>query len=182
MNLIHRRLVNEHPNAQVFITNAWPKNIMKENTRRIAENLPGYPSFEDGVRYFLFDEGQTTYWDDPLWVVFKNHIQSSDKGVYAILFCSYGNESVSDDPSITPPGFGNGRVTLERMDRKVSKPCGLLLDAEEFREVIRLRPKLRLADDLCEFVYEYTQGHVGAIVAVLDFLLKKVPTCESRIT
>jgi hypothetical protein len=180
MELLHAHIVKEHPDAQVFIHEAWPENLMKENTKRIAENLPGYPSFENGERYFLFDEGQTTYWDAFLWKVLKDKFQSSSSPVYAILFCSYGNEDVSLDQKVTPLDFGNARVTLRRTNRSLSKPCGLLLDKEEFCDVItRRRPKLCLADDLRDFIYAFTQGHVGATVAVVTFLLKKVPTCGS---
>ena len=125
----------------------------------------------------MFDEGQATYWDEYLWVAFKNTIQNSDKPVYVILFCSYGNESVST--VATPLNFGEAKVTLERVNRGLSTPVGLLLDEEEFREVLKLRPKLRLADDLRDFVYHFTRGHVGAAIAVFEFLLKKVPNCKS---
>jgi hypothetical protein len=83
-----------------------------------------------------------------------------------------------------PPVSDDARVTLKaRNDLGVSKPCGLLLDKTEFRQLIDLKQgKLLLAEDLSTFVYEFTQAHVGAIVAVIQFLLKKVPTYESRIT
>jgi hypothetical protein len=178
MYLLHAHIVNERPDAQVFLHKAWPQKIMKENEERLVEKLPGYPSFHNGERYFLFDEGQTTYWDDILWAELKDSFQSPKKPIYAILFCSYGNDDVSLPQDVTPVDFGEARVTLERTNRGLSRPCGLLLDEEEFREVINRREKLNLADDLCDFIYHFTQGHVGALVAVVTFLLKKVPTCE----
>jgi len=178
MYLLHARIVKERPDAEVFLHKAWPQKLMKQNTGRLAEHLPGFPSFENGERYFLFDEGQTTYWDDILWAELKDSFQSSSKPIYAILFCSYGNDDVSLAQDVTPVDFGEARVTLERTNRGLSKPCGLLLDEEEFREVINLREKISLADDLRDFIYHFTQGHVGALVAVVTFLLKKVPTCE----
>ena len=134
-------------------------------------------------RYFLFDEGQSTYWDWTLWVEFKDSIQASNKPVYAILFCSYGNEDVrsygNEEDRPTPLVFGEAIVTLDREDKGVSKSCGLLLDEEEFCDVVQRTKKLRLADDLRKFVYSFTRGHAGATVAVTGFLLKKVPTYES---
>jgi hypothetical protein len=178
MYLLDAYIMQRDPEAQVFILPTWPKEEMKEKKERLAEYLPGYPFFQNMKRYFLFDEGQSTYWDARLWTAFKNTIQGSSEtaSVYAILFCSYGNEDVTD--GTTPLDFGLGKVTLNRANPGLSEPCGLLLDEEEFADVIRRRPKLRLADDLRDFVYSFTRGHVGAAVAVLDFLLKKVPTYE----
>ena len=188
MHLLHARILAEHPTAQVFIHKEWPKDILEpqHNKKYLDENLPGYPSFvgedgENGELYFLSDEGQTTYWDTALWLAFKDNIQCSKQPVYAILFCSYGNENVSNLDLPTPLVLGDARITLDRTNKGVSEPCGLLLDKKEFRDVISLRGKLRLAEDLRDFVYSFTRGHVGAIVAVVEFLLKKVPTCESRV-
>jgi hypothetical protein len=78
MYLLHARIVKERPDAQVFLHKAWPQKSMKESTGRLAEHLLGFPSFENGERYFLFDEGQTTYWDDILWAELKDSFQSSE--------------------------------------------------------------------------------------------------------
>jgi hypothetical protein len=172
------------PEAQISIQAAWPKGSLKENEERVADKLPGYPSFENGKRYFMFNSGQTTYWDPLLWVALKNTIQGASENisVYAILFCRYGIEDINDGALYAPIHFGLGKVTLERVDRGLPKPCGLLLDEVEFLDIICRRPNLRLADDLRNFVYGFTRGHVGATLAVFDFLLKKVPTYKCRVT
>ena len=191
MHLLHRRILKKYPEAEVIILKNWPKEQLQpmSQQQRLEEFLPGYPSFTDKERFFLFDEGQTTYWDTTLWAIFKDEFQSIRKPeeprklVYAILFCSHGNENVNSDGEPTPVVLSGARVTLKRADLGVSKPCGLLLDNEEYLQLIRLRKgKLLLADDLRNFVYEFTQGHVGAIVAIIEFLVKQVPTYESRIT
>ena len=183
MRLLHARILKVVPDAQVFIEITWPNQTLKQNEERFAEKLPGYPAFEGETRYFLFDDGQDTYWDPHLWAAFKNTIQESRKDVhvYAILFCTYGNDDVIDDALHTSISFGRGKVTLDRSDKGLSKPCGLLLDEGEFLDLIRRRQNLHLSADLRNFVYSFTRGHVGAIVAVVEFLLKKVPTYESRI-
>jgi len=184
MYLLHALILETRPNAEVFIRKEWPKELLGQRSTEesLAEALPGYPSFADRERYFLFDEGQTTYWDTTLWVAFKDTIQSTNQPVYAILFCSYGNENVSDFKLSTPLVFGDARVTLNRIDKGLSEPCGLLLNEKEFDNILTRRPGLRLAGDLRDFVYCFTRGHVGATVAVVEFLLKKVQTCESRVT
>ena len=111
-------------------------------------------------------------------MAFKDSIQTTKNPVYAILFCSYGNE----EGLLTPLDFGDVIVTLDRVDKGVSKSCGLLLDKEEFCNVVQCTEKLRLTDDLHKFVYSFTRGQAGATVAATEFLLKKVPTCESRVT
>jgi hypothetical protein len=191
MHLLHQRILEECPEAAVTILTNWPREKLEpmDEESRMVEKVPGYPSFDDNDRYFLFDEGQSTYWDTTLWVAFKDRFQVIRdpkpplKSVYAILFCSYGNETVSTRERTTPLDLSGAVVTLERTNLGVSEPCGLLLDKEEFSQLIqRKQGKLLLADDLSAFVYDFTRGHVGAIVAVIQFLLKKVPTYESRVT
>jgi hypothetical protein len=135
----------------------------------MKENLPGYPSIADAERYFLFDEGQTTYWDRTLWVSFKDYIEPF-KGAYAILFCNYGNEAEPGPNRRTPLDLTGARVTLGRVHQDGSKSIGLLLDKPEFCDVIKRLPTLRLTDDLRDFVYNFTGGHIGAILAVTTFL------------
>jgi hypothetical protein len=175
MYLLRARIVKERPNAKVFIHKNWPRELLKtiKDNDRLKEYLPGYPSFDDEERYFLFDEGQTTYWDTSLWLAFKDNIQSLKNPVYAILFCSYGNESLYDPLKPTPPALNGAKVTLNRIHRAGSTPFGLLLDKPEFCDVIERSSKLRLTDDLRDFIYRFTRGHVGATVAVSLFLLKK---------
>ncbi|KAG8808282.1 hypothetical protein FRC18_005119 [Serendipita sp. 400] len=97
MHLLHARIVNEDHNAKVYIYKHWPQNTMEsiEGEERVRHYLPGYPQFQGLKTYFLFDEGQTSYWDDDLWLAFKDYIQSKQsKLVFVILFCSYGDRRV----------------------------------------------------------------------------------------
>jgi hypothetical protein len=175
MYLLHAHIVKERPNATVFIQNDWPIESLKsmDDNDRVKTALPGYPSFNDGERYFLFDEGQTTYWDTTLWVAFKDNIQSLQNLTYVILFCRYGNDGEFDPQMPMPLALTKARVTLNRVHGDESKPFGLLLDKSEFCDVIERSSKLRLMDDLCDFIYCFTRGHVGATLAVTRFLLEK---------
>lgn len=187
MHLLHARIVQERPKAKVIIHPHWPIEELDKIpwSVRLKNELPGYPEFADEERYFLFDEGQTTYWDKDLWLTFKHNIQtnaqSADTGhhAYAILFCSFGNENVSNPEQPTPVHFGEAKVTLDRIPRNDSKPFGLLLDESEFRDVIhRLKPSILLKDDLLDFIYRFTRGHVGAAMAITNFLKKMVMSDE----
>ncbi|KAG8841762.1 hypothetical protein FRB91_004704, partial [Serendipita sp. 411] len=183
MHLLHARIVNEDHNAKVYIYKHWPQNTMEsiEGEERVRHYLPGYPQFQGLKTYFLFDEGQTSYWDDDLWLAFKDYIQSKQsKLVFVILFCSYGDRRVRpQEVKPTPLEFGPGKVTLQRTLRKDSEPLGLLLDKEEYKDVInRQAPKLLVTDDLQDLIYNLTNGHVGSVLAVVEFLLSKVMFCS----
>ena len=171
MLLLHAHIVKKRPNAKVHIFKDWPQKPLEEmmGNDRMIRLLPGYPFFEDAERFFLFDEGQTTYWDRTLWVTFKDNIKGLT-GAYAILFCGYGNEVESNPDVPTPLKLTGARVTLGRVHQDGSKSFGLLLDKPEFCDVIERLSTLRLTDDLRDFVYNFTGGHIGAILAVTTFL------------
>jgi hypothetical protein len=176
MQLLHAHILKERPNATVFIRRNWPRESLEsmDVDDRLKMALPGYPSFADvGERYFLFDEGQTTYWDTTLWGAFKDNIKSLQNPTYVILFCRFGNDGEFDPGMPTPLALTRARVTLNRVHGDGSKPFGLLLDKSEFCDVIKRSSKLRLTDDLRDFIYCFTRGHVGATLAVTWFLLEK---------
>ncbi|PVG04758.1 hypothetical protein CPB86DRAFT_15952 [Serendipita vermifera] len=184
MHLLHARIKHKYPNAHTHIFKNWPSaNYGKlEWEQRMQQYLPGWPTFQDCRRYFLFDEGQSSYWDENLWIIFKDYIQAAGRSneAFVILFCSYGNESVRDpEQKSTPLEFGEAKVALSRtLNSSVpsgSKPFGLLLDREECYDVIGRRgPKLLITKDLQDFIYELTSGHVGCVLTVIDFLVVKV--------
>lgn len=148
----------------------------------LRDQLPGYPNFNGGERFFLFDEGQSSYWDTSLWSVLRDEIQDTHKPVYAILFSRYGNEQGSN-PAVPRPLDFAASVTLNRVDEGGSQSCRLLLDKEEFCDVIRRQaPKLYLTVDLRNFIYQLTKGHIGYTVAVMSFLLEKVCLYDDQAT
>lgn len=178
MHLLHARILEEIPEADVYIFPNWPEETLPtEPKKRMEKCLPGFPLFKGRQRYFLFDEGQTSYWDDRLWLLFKNSfaVDDPERSAFAIIFCSYGNGPVRTGGKPAPPSFGSDRVTLNRTSRRGSKPFGLLLDKEEYDDVIkRQAPKLCISDDLRDFVYHLTSGHIGSVLGVVDFLLSMV--------
>ena len=104
MHLLHALILEKHPHAKVFIQSNWPQCTTGAIAPRGSPEA-GYPAFADGERYFLFDEGQTTYWDDTLWGELKDTIQatagSTANSVHAILFCSYGKTTQNDQRTKT---------------------------------------------------------------------------------
>ncbi|KAG8777111.1 hypothetical protein FRC15_011526 [Serendipita sp. 397] len=172
LDLLHAHILETCKDADIIIHRSWPESKLKSRDDRLEVELPGYPSFKDKDRFFLFDEGQTSYWDTELWQCFKDTVQRKLGLIYVIIFCSHGNENVRDPNIPTPLGF-DAKVTLERVENGASKSYGLRLDEGEFRDVLGRQRKLHVADDLCNFIYEFTRGHVGHTMAFTDFLVKK---------
>ncbi|CAG8731944.1 14157_t:CDS:2, partial [Acaulospora colombiana] len=171
--LLRAHIVQVDKKANVFVYKNWPQNELESDEYRVETRLPEYPGFDDNKQFLLFDEGQQSYWDTRLWKFFKDEVQRREAPIYAIIFCSYGNENLSDRRILTPVGF-DAKVTLERVQIGDSKSYGLLLHEKEFDEVLeRQKPKLYVASDLRDFIYKFTRGHVGHTLAVVDFLVKK---------
>ena len=174
MNLMEIHIKDTHEEAEVAVFENWPKDQMKSNNNRLAE-LPGFPKFGDKEYFFLFDQGQTSYWDNDLWPFLKDYVQRKVFNLYVVLFCSYENIGPFDPSRMPTPLAFNAEVTLDRTTTRTSKSYGLRLDEEEFRDVLKRQgPKLHVADDLRDFMYNFAQGHVGHTRAFADFLVKQV--------
>jgi hypothetical protein len=173
--LLHAHILKCHEDAEVFIYDRWPQRELESWEDRLRVLLPGYPTFDNKERFFLFDKGNTTYWDEDLWKAFKNKFQSAVRPVYAIIFCNYGYEDIRYP---TPPKF-DAKVVFDRVDNGVSNSYGLQLDHEEFRDVLDRQKKLFIEDDLRDFIFRFTRGHVGHTLAVVNCLVKKVPTSRT---
>jgi hypothetical protein len=59
------------------------------------------------------------------------------------------------------------------------EPVGLLLNREEFDDVVKRSAVVLLGPDLQDFIFESTDGHVGAVMGVLDALSKLVSPSDS---
>jgi hypothetical protein len=182
MHLLHAHILKSRKDPKVYIYRNWPQTELgsQDSEVRLAKKLPGYPSFDDKERFFLFDEGHTTYWDKGLWLAFKDRIRYLQRPVYVIVFCTYGNEETRDHNFPIPP-YLIARMTLDcvTLDNRAPRSYGLRLSKDEFKDVLDLRRQKVLIDDkLSDFIYKFTRGHVGHTLAVMDFLVKKVPNSQ----
>lgn len=157
---------------------------------RLTE-VTGWPGFTEREvkRYILLDESQTTYWDNGFWNEFIKLIQEPSFGVRLVLFCSYERGFAPDlrNWRTTPPFIG-GRACIFLQPRMIwdDEPFpGLLLTRAEYDEVVTKRAKilrlqcnlpacLQLGEDLKAAIYDWTSGHVGAVISVLETTLKQV--------
>lgn len=185
MYLLYQRILKDIPDAQVFIINSWPRGelgrlpFLEERFRAAISHSTFKSSKFSGLKqsekvFYLFDSGQSTYWDQELVNFLKNNCQSLafDRRPHAILFCRYGGE-----PLGAPIGmrfsFGAATIGMNRVTGRID--LGLSLDKDEFRDVVlRFQKGFLLDAELTTFMYHFTAGHVGALIAILDFLLKTV--------
>jgi energy-coupling factor transporter ATP-binding protein EcfA2 len=181
LRLLHHVIHEDRPNARVFVVNGWPKMALEsfnpwDRWPEMVQNWDGYKKDD----FYLIDEGHTSYWD--LWKDFKDKFQSTSiiDAPYAVLFCSY-SDNLRETHNFTPPGLKAAKLTLARITTppdgaKDMTPVGLLLDWGEYLGVLHrfTDEKLLLDDELKRFIFEFTAGHVGAVKAMFEYMIKTV--------
>ncbi len=180
MNLLHAFILEQAPSAFVNTQHSWPAGgsglSLKERLRLVD---PAYPRHQrDGIAYLLFDEGQETYEDQSLWNDFFKRVSDGGYGLYhVILFCNYGS------PSSRPVRHRIGTPLALRREARISLwpreglegSIGLLLNRSEFDEVVsRFGRPLNLHPDILDVIFDWTVGHVGAVIEMLHVISYQV--------
>jgi len=183
LRLLHQVIREDRPNARVFVVDGWPSSVLEslngwDRWPKMVQNWDGYQKDD----FYLIDKGHTSYWDQDLWKDFKDKFQSTSimDAPYAVLFCSY-SEDLRKIHSFTPPSLKRATLTLARITRPPDgaedmTPVGLLLDWEEYLGVLDCftDKRLLLDDELKIFIFEFTAGHVGAVKAMFEYMIKTV--------
>ncbi|KAG8766434.1 hypothetical protein FRC20_006290 [Serendipita sp. 405] len=181
MDLLHNVIREKRPEAQVFVINGWARSQLEQFAfkDRWPQKIDGWDGYQKDD-FYLIDEGHTSYWDEELWKDFKDSVQRTSvaDAPYVILFCSY-NDDLRKFHGMTPPSMGTGRLTLARIIAPLKSgddmtPVGLLLDRKEYMGILSRFSKKRLLLDkeLENFIFEFTAGHVGAVIAMLQYIIK----------
>ena len=158
------------PSTLVFTRHSWyskPAESEEVVTRRLQKIDPAFP--RESITFLLFDEGQDTYSDFMFW---NSFIKEVGDGIYpyyrVILFCSYGH------PSSRPVDYDIGSPPVLRAAARISlwpvegASPGILLQWFEFMEVVsRFERPLNVHPDLVSLIFEWTVGHVGAVIELL---------------
>lgn len=182
LKLLHQVILKERPNARVFVVEGWLQADLenlnfRDRWPKMVSNWDGYKKDD----FYLIDEGHTSYWDQHLWKDFKDDFQTTTiiNAPYAVLFCRY-SEDLQEIHSFNPPSLETAKLTLARITRPPNgaedmTPVGLLLDWEEYLSVLdRFTDKrLLLDDELRNFIFEFTAGHVGAVEAMFKYIMIK---------
>ena len=183
MDLLHSHILKHSPLAFVNSKSTWPKKPEQSDsalTKRLKHVDPLYPR-SDGLAFFLLDEGQDSFEDDILWNTFFKGVSDGRHDCYrVILFCSYGS------PSSRPVLHHIGAPLVLRDAARVSLwpnegSIGILLNRSEFDEVVSLyeRPQ-NLHPDLQDLIFDWTVGHVGAVIEMLHVISYQVsPSSEN---
>ena len=125
------------------------------------------------MTYFLFDNGQDTYWDEYLWEdFFKDTSSPANSRFRVIIFCSYGSAGIRPlDYNIGTPLHLDFRARVSLAPNSEQKDefgqIGLLYTREEFNEVLGLTYEHELGEDLQDLICSLTDGHPGAVADVL---------------
>ena len=175
------------PSAVVHVTWSWLKDKAPTTyDARLFARLPGIADQEEEITektYILLDNGQDTYWDTELWENFFKDHQQRPNGYRIVLFCSYGiaGKRMVDYPHGTPSvARPTARISLRpKTILSDYEPVGLLLNREEFDDVVKRSAAVLLCPDLQDFIFETTDGHVGAVAGVLDALTRLVSSSDS---
>ena len=180
MDLLHSYILRKNPAAFVTQVWSWPRHNGAASDTYIQVIDPQYPH-RTAPAFLLFDDAQDTFWDEFFWSRFiKDIADRADSPYRAALFCSYGSPTgrpLLDTTFGTPPVLTDAtRVTLQFRPRPDGmQASGLLLNSKEFDEVVSLFDReLRIDGSVSQVIFDWTLGHVGAVLAILSYLLVRV--------
>jgi hypothetical protein len=176
MNLLHAHILKQNPDALVYTSSSWPRGPPQTDSslnERLLAVDPEYPN-PPSLTFLLFDEGQESYGDLLLWnSFFKGVGNGAYKQYRVILFCYYGS------PGSRPLSYRLGAPLILGANARISllpgkQSVGLLLNREEFTEVVSKFGGINLHNDLQDMMFNWTAGHVGAVVKLLDIMACQV--------
>ncbi|KAJ7132316.1 hypothetical protein C8R44DRAFT_977950 [Mycena epipterygia] len=124
--------------------------------------------------WVLFDEAQTTYTDADLWATFLKELPDN---FFVILFVSYGNQTSKDPALVGTPNNILPHLRMGLRPTQHGRPDdryipGLYFTLSEFKEVAGKRTQTQelpaLDEDIAEWVFVTSGGHIGAIDSMLS--------------
>ncbi|KAL7653712.1 hypothetical protein ACMYSQ_008399 [Aspergillus niger] len=179
-------------NQPVFLISFWNKPLETfaggdhwfKFARLLHEKFPDYTEkefFSPGT-IILIDEAQSSYGDFFLWnKIIKEGRDESGLPIKICLFCSYGSPDTGlegESVDYCPVTFGiPQRITLTPQDEPLSTQVGLFYTAAEFAEAVWLRTtlgymeKFTIDNEAISYLYEFTDGHPGVLVALVNYIL-----------
>jgi hypothetical protein len=178
--LVQRYLANHYPRLQLAAEPYWPSNMDSTQSKDFIEKtLQGTLDklqCELSDRVLILDKAQSSYYDPVLWNTLLKQLSQTNTGMYAILFRFYGateKAPVMIRHCSSTLLFPHQRIGLSWNEPAgEAEPAGLLLRLDESLDLCRrfckrLSPALVLSEELCEWIYNLTGGHVGAYTSLL---------------
>lgn len=162
-------------NVKVIWVGRWPVERVEKahGYRRYLREEMGWVEGNNTV--FIFDEGQSTYWDKDLWnEFFKNLRLYSDRK--AVVFSSYGSPSSLMLIEEGTPIYWNDeqRVSLKAVAHDdLLPPVGLLFTWDELDELVSVfypRSTHYFYESFFRLLFLLSGGHVGALCGLLTII------------
>ena len=124
-------------------------------------------------RYIFLDDAHETPWSNEMW----QRVVDTLPRVSVILFSRYRHVVLAENENLTNRPLPIVEIEGRRLVRHGTSSCGLYFSQEEFDDLLgRMQPTSCLDDDLAEFVFKVTGGHVGTIKSIVEFIHKCVRT------
>ncbi|KAE9408450.1 hypothetical protein BT96DRAFT_970740 [Gymnopus androsaceus JB14] len=180
--LLHNYILDQEKDAEVqvldrSVMDAFAHALESYKVFGYAEAMSG----DGNKRWMLFDDGQETYDDARLWnTLFK--LDTLKENTYIVFFAAYGSAKVGGRGLGTP-------VVINDEQRMAMWPtndgrsalgsplpiASLYLLRSEYDEMVQLRQRdlrlPRIMDDLKEWLFNFTAGHVGAVESILQGIM-----------
>jgi hypothetical protein len=155
-------------NTSVINIAAWPTKAEMPAGGYVEWLATENWTFQENA-VLIVDEAQKSYWDNKFW----NDIKAIDHSSHyrVITFTRYGSTGIKD--SIIALDISLDRIVdLERVQSGDNASLGLRLTKEEFDECVTFKFEGHRFDaSFLNVVFEFTDGHVGACLDLLEFTM-----------
>jgi hypothetical protein len=172
--LLHHRIRELEPDSSVYRIEGWrsPGNFEGK-----LDSITGNFFRPKRATYLLFDDAEDTYRDSGLWNDFFKMI-TVIAHYRVVLFCSHSSPSSRVFDFNSEYRVPNNRIAPNQriaLWPTPSSALGVLLTKAEYNDLLsRQNSPICLSQDLHDFIFHWTGGHVGAIVFLLDSIKAKV--------
>lgn len=171
----------------VVFFNGWERDGIDYDVKIRNEGLKRYPEFQnwdfvdEGEYLLILDEGQMTYTERGLWYGIIKGQSDHSWGPRVLILASYGSPGAGPDSDLAEGSplahlTAAQRVSITKSSIEGSPDLSLFYDEEELSDVVSRftqdSPQFRLAENAKRRVYDLTNGHPGAVSAVLSMLLE----------
>ncbi|KAJ6567280.1 hypothetical protein DFH09DRAFT_918962, partial [Mycena vulgaris] len=188
-SLLFNHILNKEDESLLSCIGPWRQRASfweSISTSCIQGDIIDSPQWREGRKrhWILFDEAQTTYEDEFLWSRFLKELENNN--FIVVLFASYGSQQPSRGVARVIGTPNNIQVHqcmgLRATENGLLVPYipGLYFTPEEFEtfleEQIQKSDLPALSEDLGEWIYGASRGHIGAIDSVL-LMVKLVAVC-----
>ncbi|KAK2467974.1 hypothetical protein APHAL10511_000269 [Amanita phalloides] len=174
MLLLVAHIKRIEPSAFVYRFSSWKHESSSES---VIQGINHLYSKQGGPAFLFFDDAQDTYDDEYLWSQFFKNVADGIGHYYVVVFCSYGNPTARpvDTKYGTPPVLRSAAlITLwPKKQANGRETNGLFLDRQEFNNVVERHSSNNLSkihSDLSQLIFDWTNGHVGAVVELLNLI------------